>query len=1274
MSLQESPERTGSLSRADEPIQFKEPAERDNSGHVHSLHDNGGEQKIPIRGPRNPEQQETSISGGAVTLSKTDYYVVSQLPSLPEQLRGHQSEIRRCFFGYSNNYALALTYSHAIVWSYPSPTASLSSPDVFTLSIPESCRDYEGPAPLGVLLSSSALGSPGLMIVIPSTGRIVYWETVSSATSLGLSKQKQIGVQASIPGLFSGEYAKDVVNAEPSGIVVTFSSGRVAHLTLRDSQGKPNVRVNFLRNTADSKSVGLLAGIKNVLGGGFWRKDVAATTTGLSHQRGQRDVIIATCAGIFETWDTHWHNGNVLKRQFDIKPDVCRALGLDFVNGVHQGDIRILDFAFTPGQCIDTSDSRKTADGTLVVLILVVPSQESQPANLWVVKANILGEKPSVLSAIFIGEHGIPTRSDALQPKIYVPKTGDTAFVLTDQSVTLLSLEPIEQSPNVQTISKNMRPTFQDSIHFRNGEKYDILGHGFEEQADENHYPACLIMVRGFGVIRVTALPHAAVAESDDMPITAKHKLEQAVFYGSMLGSPLDLVRKDGLRFPDEQIEQASLDISRDLLQSSSKFIPNPSTSLAQHLRMRVKAIDDLVYLLLQQGKQLSLHAWWELLWGAEKLAALQAMWRVEESFRDKYGESTFLANVIEQMNDKFKTKRDACGSESDSVRQWFLHDSYQMEHIIPWMVNAAKPKRGMSSLRRGKIMAEHILQASELSLAALEAAFQYREKHADLYAFNGGVLEDGVLTSGYQGLPEFWTSRNTIYVETGHLLDFELDSCRAWFQKSASTAEAPDTTVTKRVARNCSRHLRVLGQMHRERTYWLSSHEDPKLIDEGVALEREYTKRRKWQLFKLAGIGQLHDAISLAESFRDMSALVELIIELQDQTRDRNFCNVSLGDISDVVVSDAGQCAEKISLYFDRFGEPWADAFFSRQISMGQPGVLFAMRKFQAFVTRFLRKTSCYSRLSWINDVISESDYSTAARSLETLAIEEEPDIWNHHVELSLAKLARLAASEKAPSPSHSVIQSDIERLDNYAAIDAVQEMVYEHILPVLHGAIDQKASIELAIDHFGKSVLKDRPSLHEILCDALTRVVSKKVIGVDQLVDLLTLIDPSEIPEHGRSRFLGREFYLALRVVHLSNYSEKNPLYHVALQKLVWRRCMIRDNWAVVGETMDGFDGDGVNSSIHNTALFRTMSMCLGEGANDPLLNKPFSPSEVANSSSDFDLLGSRFRSHQRDRVIRDLEKENEILRQYIDNGELEVWFRNILVSTQAISSSGS
>lgn len=68
VSLQESPERTGSLSRADEPIQFKEPAERDNSGHVHSLHDNGGEQKIPIRGPRNPEQQETSISGGAVTL------------------------------------------------------------------------------------------------------------------------------------------------------------------------------------------------------------------------------------------------------------------------------------------------------------------------------------------------------------------------------------------------------------------------------------------------------------------------------------------------------------------------------------------------------------------------------------------------------------------------------------------------------------------------------------------------------------------------------------------------------------------------------------------------------------------------------------------------------------------------------------------------------------------------------------------------------------------------------------------------------------------------------------------------------------------------------------------------------------------------------------------------------------------------------------------------------------------------------------------------------
>ena len=167
----------------------------------------------------------------------------SYMVDITNPLKG---EPLRCFFGAGHDHALALTHSHAIVWPYSVSASSPSPSDTFTVSIPESCRDPKGAVPLGVLLSTATGEYPGLLVLIPSTGKIIYWETVSSAASLGLSRQKQNGIQGSTPGLLSGEYATEILNGEPSGIIATFSTGRVAHITLRDPQGKPSVLVNFL--------------------------------------------------------------------------------------------------------------------------------------------------------------------------------------------------------------------------------------------------------------------------------------------------------------------------------------------------------------------------------------------------------------------------------------------------------------------------------------------------------------------------------------------------------------------------------------------------------------------------------------------------------------------------------------------------------------------------------------------------------------------------------------------------------------------------------------------------------------------------------------------------------------------------------------------------------------------------------------------------------------------------------------------------------------------
>ncbi|KKK16569.1 hypothetical protein P175DRAFT_0560396 [Aspergillus ochraceoroseus IBT 24754] len=1246
-----------------QPSELSTSTSLNNSESIPSL-DGNPERSIPIRTAKKPEKRKNDTVD-AVVLSKTDFYTVSQLPSLPDQIRNLQSESFRCFFASSHSYGLALTQSEAIIWPYSLMTSSPSPSEVFRLSIPESYREMKDAVPLGVILSTAASTIPGLMVLMPQNGKIIYWETVSCAASLGLPRQRQTGLQGSIPGMLSGEYVTDIVNAEPSGVIVTFSSGRVAHITLRDSQGKPAITVNFLKNPSTNGGIGFFGGIKNVLGGGFWRKEVAAVRAGKSHQRGQRDIIIATSNGLVEVWDTHWNNGSMLKKQFDIKEDLHRSLGVQSLDGSGDSDIRVLDFAFIDAEQ-DTEDSHggKSWDISVLVSLPLGPITQS----MFVVQLR-LSLSIQILSTNPISSHNIPTALGNSRPRLFVPKPGKTAFVVLGQSILLLSLAWVEASPSSQLLLDNHQPqAFHDSINFRSGKSYEILGAGVEDEGVDSSFPACLLMIRDFGVIRITVPYRQETTSSiEDFQITARHKIEQAVFYGTMSGNPLNLASKSGLDFAAKEIEDAALGICRGLLKSTSKFIPTTAISVDQNLRLRAKALDDLSHLLMEQNKVLDRRIWWELLCSAEKLAAQRAMWKLEEHARKtKNKEPTFLAHVINLMSEKFKTKFEQ-DDTNDPVRHWFLHDSYRTEHIVPWIFNAIKPQKGNSS-KQMRRMSEQILEASDLSLAVLETAFKFRDEHAGQFGIGDGYLEDGILTTGYEGLPEFWTSQSISYSETGHLLDLELDSCRAWIQQT--TAETSDQQTIKKIAVNSARHLRILGQMHLERVRWLSAQDNPKSIDEAVATEQSHIKQRKWQLFKLAGIGQLEDAINLAENFRDMGALVELIIELQDQSKGNIFGQDPSEDVPGGVSDASQELSKKITHYFEKFGESWADAFFSRQITMGQSGVLFSMKKFQHFITHFLRKHASCSRLSWINDVIGECDYDTAAKTLESLALEHEPDIWSHRVELSLAKLAKLAAWEKTGSSSAPTLHVDLKRLEDFAEMGAVQEVIYAYISPVLQDAIDQKAEIDLAIEHFGQSIAKDRLSLHEVLGEALGGVVSRKVLNLDQLVDLLTLIDASQVPESGQNEFTGKEFYLALRVIRLGFHAKRDPHYYLALQKLVWRRCIIKDNWDATGKAVENMGSDS-ETLLYATSLFRTLVLCLkdkhSEDATNASLYIPTCPQDVLMNESDSALISSRFRPERRARINRDLDKENTVLSQYIENGELEFWFKTLFFSAE-------
>lgn len=1111
----------------------------------------------------------------------------------------------RCVFG-DNGYALVLTASHALIWRYIS-TSSNPAAEVLSIAIPNWCRTPDETALMGTFVSSPTSVTPGLMVISPHTGRIMYWESASNVAVFGLPKQRQSGLQGAISGLMSGEQVMDVVNAEPSGVLVTLSSGRVCLITLRDPQGKPTISANSLKNALKMGPTGLFGSLKSVLGGHLWKKDVAAARPGNSSQRGQRDVVLASSSGLMELWDTHWNGVNVMRLQRDIRDDVRHALHTERDDYGAAYDVKILDLVTVPKDSKSSSQSQPEEphqETLLFLLVLLVYGGEFR--RMAVIKSNLIDNELEVLSTHEVDPINARSASSTPTPRLYVPKPLDTAFIVSSGAITVLSLSEVAASPSAQLLMDVAPTPFQDRLQFRGNGKYEVIGCGIEDQSPEIKSSGCLVMVRGFGLLRIATLPREKRDdESELIRVTAKQKLEQAVFYGTMTNNPLDFDSESDPAFSVEEIEEAALAICDELLRSSSKFVPSAAISLDQHLRLRSKAISDLGTELLRRRAPISRQARWELLWAAEKLAAQRAMWKVEEGFRRRPDSSqTFLSRVLDSMSDRFKTKFTPDGAAgNDHVRHWFIHDSFQMEHVIPWIFNTLRDSR--TTQRSSPQFADHILQAGELSLAVLETAFHFRENHASNFGLEEEIFEDGVVSS-YKDLPEFWTSRSIVYSETDHLLDLELDSCRSWQQQVSSKGEQPDESTAStwhQIAENSCRRLRVFGQMHNERVRWLSAQAEQKYLDECAALEETHRKQRKWQLFRAAALGQLRQAISLAEQFRDMEALVELMVEVQDQLAGVSAPpNERIWAKQDPVVANKKEFQQMIGRYFETFGEAWAEAFFGRQIITGQPGMMLSMNEYQPYVTRFLRKDWSRARLSWINDILGEGDYESASATLKKLALEHESKVWDKRVELSLAKLTQLAIWEKMDGVQ-SESRNEIRKLDDLLETTGLQELIYDHISPALQGAIDRKAELQLAMEHFAQHIVGGRPALRELLEDALARVVNHESLTVEQAIDVLTLMDPVSVPDGEESPLLGREFHLALRFLRLGRYFETEPAYHEALAKLIWRRCMIRDDWASMGkgQKQPKLDAD-VEAQVRQTALVRTLTECATEGKQTP------------------------------------------------------------------------
>ncbi len=1117
------------------------------------------------------------------------------------------------------------------------------------------------PLPLGILVPTSA--EPALLVVMPISGKLTYWESLTSAASVDSNRQKQQSVQGAVGGMMSGEFITTITEAEPRAFVLTLSTGRLAHLVVSDLQGKPSIKVQYLRDNG-AQTGGVFGSLRGVFSNAGWRKDVAAVRAGNSWQRGQRFVVVATSRGSFQTWDLSWNGTHSLVNEVDAKDDLLQALseGADVFHDNKQHDFEILDFTILPngGSGNEVAKMSKSGDCKLLTLT-VLKGAESSKYTLVTLTLAAGSVTVDVVHPVKCYTTSLPAETQ-FKPQVLAPEPAQAAFLMFEKSAVLVSLVEIEETPSsqLQMEARTLPDPFQDTLDFRSSKPYRVVGCASEVNDRIHAQTSCILMIYGFGLVRISALPmREGQSALDRATVTARTKLEQAVFFGSLPQDLLDFSPRPEISFEQAEVEAAALNVSHSIMSSTSVYMPSISPSMEQQLQRRSTALADLNKHLRQYYPPLGRLTRWKLLWNAEKMAAAKALWRcynaIVSNQKRSPDEKSVLAELIESLHESLKTENQPEHHETDGVRHWFTHDVWRLEYIIPWaqnMVelmfeNAVEDNKRIEPASQARLVSE----ANDIQLSSLETAFGFREANIAAYGLEDEAMIDGVLLRGYEDLPEIWTSIANIVDRVKTMTDVSRELACLGEDDDVNEGDPLPDLVLKLAADN-PRQVQICCQTYIERFRWLQSRPDAESRAAGEKLKQAHFTVRKALFKSLPDVGQPEKAMALAEKYRDMDALADIIE------------GEMLSAESDETVR---LLEERIYSYFVTFGTKWSIAFFKKHLEGGKAvGILNGNANFKTYLTQFLRQHPDYAKVGWIHEVASEQSYVAAAGDL-ILAQKQDTNLWSQKVALSMSKLSLLAATGKGQVKDKSAKET-MQTIDERLAVLAIQERLCNHVKPTIRNALDADAEVDLALQKYGSNV-EHKPTLRRSLERHFRKMLALEALRPEDLIDTLTLIG-GEGAAPDNEGFMGSRFFYAFEVLRLAPKEMTDSGLKELQEKFIWRRCMIQDDWKAINRT-ELKDDAQAEVETGSTTLFKTLKEGFKSDFWDIFV--PLSPAKVLEAGTSIDALrtSSHFANTPENALAmlaQDLEKEGELLEESMEEGRLDERWKGVVEAAKA------
>ncbi|KAH7026113.1 Nup133 N terminal like-domain-containing protein [Microdochium trichocladiopsis] len=1243
--------------------------------------------ELSVRSKKTRPADRVNKGDGSTLLTTNSAFEVRKLPALPERLKHDATSQQHGSLDNSTGYALSVSHTHAIVWLY---TAASQTPESFTFTLPQPSRHASDPLPIGSLVSPSASSSePGLVVVMPTTGKIAYWESISSATTFDFMRQQRNGLEDSVTGMFSGETIIQLVNAESSaGFILTFSSGRLAYLSVRDSHGRPKISTQFLRTSLGPASSGFFGSIRHALSSAA-QGDLAAVRAERYVNPGESTVVAATSKGKLHAWRIHRGGHHDVLAEVDARADILESIHEhDQESSKYSAEsFKVLDFCFVSRNVepryAEKSELAQPQDGFEHLLLLTSMTRKSASRFVLVeVSISTNHPEPSVNVGMVrrITAYNCMLKSPAVeQPRLYLPKPNMVAFLVFSHAVVIASIAAPLESPDAQILvdSHVLSTTYEDVVDFRAGTAAEVIGSGLEEPHHFNtsseearqsrvkaKNPAVVLLLRGYGTIRISVSDVERFASETPPTTTAKSKLEQAVFFGVKDDSPLvfDFPREQP--FSDAEYGQAALALSREILASRGQHLSTVAARVDVNIRERIRYLEKLMYHMQAIGIKLDRKTKWTLLWNAEKMFVAGTVWRKHEAFtsaRAESGRKSLVAEVVEYIRKEQGSIPDPEKGEVDQVRHWFIRDIHDMELFLAWAYEVIKynsrANLDPSSLTR------FIFESCDVYNSAIRDAWRFRRDNLGLYGLSDEKIENGIIASDYAGLPLPWTCHPFITNNVKRQLELATEWVRQnWAaQSEAERAKQPLIVQTRELLPQVTEvYLTALQELSRS---FLAS-DDPAQLADGHKYEGIYKLDRHDKIVGLAKSENWQAAIVIAEHHRSLPALAEILTREIDAMKENQLAeglNQEQIDAIEVVISEKEL---KVKECFDKYGEAFAFPFYDYLFSTYGIDALLEYPGDRKYKTLFFRDRPELAKVSWINDIISEEDVDHAANTLVELGLTKEQQLWNKKIELSLGKLARLAevssrpsskASHGAQDASVNAVAADarMDAIDRELAIITIQNDLYNtQIRPVISTALDEQTELDLALEAFPIHGLpKKYKILTQIFEDALTRLLKHEALDPLTLIDLLTLIklSPDTIED------LPDQFFLALQVARNGLAGDER----VQAERLIWRRCYLRADWKEVNDTSRKNDDDVV-TYISQSDLFALLCTLYASGhQGDGVTYHRVSPSEALGVYTEtLDRRWEKADKGARDKVLEAMRWEDSILRKHVEKHRLDQW----------------